>query len=99
VRTWDAITGDAAGPTLTGHDSEVTAVATGRPEDRDIVISGSRDGSVRTWDAATGDPLGPTIAEHHGPVIVVATGRAGDRDVIISGDSEGTVRVDEYRPR
>jgi WD40 repeat protein len=42
------------------------AVAAGRAGDRDIIISGSDDGTLRVWDVATGQSVailaGPTVA-------------------------------------
>jgi WD40 repeat protein len=43
---------------LTGHDSEVRAVATAVVEGRPVAVTGSRDGTVRVWDLATGRPVG-----------------------------------------
>ena len=68
-------------------------MAIGRAGDRDIIVSGSGDGTVRVWDAVTGDPVGGPLAGHDGWVNAVAIGRAGDRDVIVSGSDDGTVRV------
>ena len=71
----------------------VNAVAVGRAGDRDIIVSGSDDGTVQVWDAVTGDPPGAWLADHDGRVNAVAIGRAGDRDIIVSGSDDGTVRV------
>ena len=76
---------------LIGHDGEVRAVVIGRAGDRDVIVSGSRDGTVRVWDAVTGDPVGEPLAVP-GWVTAVAIGRAGDRDVIISA-TDWKVRV------
>ena len=58
MRVWDAVTGAAGRPAADGHTERVTAVAVGRAGDRDIIVSGSWDGTVRVWDAATGQPVG-----------------------------------------
>ena len=42
VRVWDAVTGQPAGPPLTGHTGAVFAVAVGRAGDRDVIVSGAR---------------------------------------------------------
>ena len=44
----------------------VNAVAIGRAGDRDIIVSGSDDGTVRIWDAVTGNPVGDPLAGHDG---------------------------------
>ena len=68
-------------------------MAIGRAGDRDVIVSGSDDGTVRIWDAVTGDPVGVPLTGHDGPVNAVAIGRAGDRDIIVSGSGDGTVRI------
>ena len=78
---WDAVTGDPVGAPLAGHDGQVNAVAVGRAGDRDVIVSGSDDGTVRVWDAVTGHPVGAPLAGHDGRVNAVAIGRAGDRDI------------------
>ena len=77
MRVWDAVTGQPAGQPLTGHTGEVTAVAVGRAGDRDVIVSGGRDGTVRVWDAVTGQPAGQPLTGHTGGVTAVAVGRAG----------------------
>ena len=89
---WAAWTGQGH-RRLADHDDPVNAVAIGRAGDRDIIVSGSDDGTVRVWDAVTGDPAGAPLAGHDGPVNAVAVGRAGDRDIIVSGSDDGTVQV------
>ena len=65
-------------------------MAIGRAGDRDIIVSGSADGTVRVWDAVTGALAWPAMTSW---VNAVAVGRAGDRDIIVSGSADGTVRV------
>ena len=79
--------------TLTGHTGAVGAVAVGRAGDREVIVSGSDDGTVQVWDAVTGQPAGPPLNSHTGEVNAVAVGRAGDREVIVSGSDDGTVQV------
>ena len=55
---WAAWTGQGH-RRLPGHDDSVNAVAIGRAGDRDVIVSGSDDGTVRVWDAVTGDPAAP----------------------------------------
>lgn len=102
VRIWDAITGepmsasiaDRAGRASTGgRDTEVSALAVGRADSRDIIVSGSQDGTVRIWDPATGAPIGTPLSAHRTRVLAVAIGRSGDRDIIVSGSQDGTVRI------
>ena len=49
-------------------------MAIGRAGDRDVIVSGSTDGTVRVWDAVTGDPVGAPLAGHDG-----CGDRGGDR--------------------
>ena len=75
----------------------VRAVAVGRAGERDIIVSGGRDGTVQVWDAVTGEPAGGPLAGHDGGVRAVAVGRAGDRDIIVSGGDDRAVLLREYR--
>ena len=85
----------AADP-LTGHTGNVKGVAIGRIGDRDVIVSGSTDGTVRVWDQH-GAPVGGPLTYRLNQVLAVAVGRLGDRDVIISGELFGAVRVwDEH---
>jgi hypothetical protein len=43
VRLWDAGTGSAIGKPLTGHTGGVLAVAFGRVNGRDVIVSGGKD--------------------------------------------------------
>ena len=81
-----------SGPGWPAIDGPVNAVAIGRAGDRDIIVSGSDDGTVRVWDAVTGGPVGGPLADVDS-VNAVAIGRAGDRDIIVSDPGDGTVRV------
>jgi hypothetical protein len=42
------------------------AVAIGRVEDRDVIISGSFDDMLQIWDAITGESAGNSFTGHHG---------------------------------
>ncbi|MFJ1961844.1 trypsin-like peptidase domain-containing protein [Streptomyces massasporeus] len=71
---------------LTGHRDWVRCVAVGRVGSRDIIASGSEDGTVRIWDAATGEPIGKLI--HKAGVWGVAVGCAGDSGIIVSRSAD-----------
>ncbi|MET8629499.1 WD40 repeat domain-containing protein [Kitasatospora sp. NPDC004669] len=47
--------------TLTGHQGQVTAVATAVVTGRVLAVTGSRDGTVRIWDLATGREACPPM--------------------------------------
>jgi hypothetical protein len=79
--------------TLTGHTGGVHAVAVGRIDGRDVIVSGSNDRSVRVWDAVTGAPIGEPLTGHTNWVTAVALGRVDGRDVIVSGSNDRSVRV------
>ncbi len=101
VWVWNAAIGAPAGTLRLGragripNSDDVYGIAVGRAGKRDVIITGSLDGTVRVWNAATGYQVGAPLAGHHGTALAVAVGRAGDRDVIISGDTYGTVMVQE----
>lgn len=67
-------------------------MAVGRLGDRDVVVTGSGDGTVRIWDA-TETPFGNPLSSHDGLVLAVAVGRLGDRDVVISADADRTLQI------
>ncbi len=77
---------------LSSHTDKFSVVTLGRLGDRDVIVSGSYDGTVRIWDA-TGRPVVDPLTGHSSSVSSVAVGRLGDRDVIVSGSGDGTVRV------
>jgi len=60
-------------------------------DNRQVIVSGSFDGTVRIWDAITGDPAGALA--HDVAVTSVAIGRVGENDVIVTGTEDGTVRT------
>jgi WD40 repeat protein len=70
----------------------VNAVAVGRLDGRDVIVSGSNDGTVRIWDGA-GAPVGDPLTGHTSWVNAVAVGRLDGRDVIVSGSYDETVRI------
>ncbi|MDH6129625.1 WD40 repeat domain-containing protein [Kitasatospora sp. GP82] len=47
--------------TLTGHQGQVTAVATAVVTGRALAVTGGRDGTVRIWDLATGREACPPV--------------------------------------
>ena len=75
---------------LTGHDSPVTAVATGTlPDGTPVIVSGGHDNTVRVWRTADGTPVGEPLTGHRGPVYAVATGTLPDgTPVIVSGGGD-----------
>ncbi|MFI5843904.1 hypothetical protein ACIA8K_29820 [Catenuloplanes sp. NPDC051500] len=88
VRIWDS-----AGSSISKSiASPVYAVAVGRLEGSDIIVSGGGDGKVRVWDA-DGNLVATPLVGHTGPVASVTVGRLGDRDIIASGSSDRTVRL------
>ncbi|MET9914779.1 hypothetical protein ABZZ74_50320 [Streptomyces sp. NPDC006476] len=91
LRIWDARTGNAVAGPLAGHTLGVRAVACGRVNGQDVIVSGGEDGTVRVWDTATARPVGEPLAGPAGGT--VALGRVDGRDVIVSGGAEGTVGV------
>jgi WD40 repeat protein len=49
VRVWDLTTGRAVGEPWRVHRGGVRALAVGELEDRPVVVSGGKDGTVRVW--------------------------------------------------
>jgi WD40 repeat protein len=79
--------------TLTGHQSEVFAVAWS--PDGAILASGARDRTIRLWHMPGGDPVA-TISDHRGAVHDVAfapIGIAFAESVLASASADQTVRL------
>jgi WD40 repeat protein len=74
LRVWDLEAGAPIGDPLTGHHSEITAVAVGER----IAVSASIDG-LRVWDLAAGAPIGDPLTGHEQGVVpwVPAAGTIG----------------------
>ena len=79
--------------TLTSHTGRVAAVAVGRVGDREVIVSGGKDGTVQVWDAASGQPVGLPLTGPADRVAAVAVGQGEDREVMIAGGKDGTVQV------
>jgi len=100
LQIWDAA-GNPIGDPLTGHTGDwnrrtgrndvVTALAIGRLDGRDVIVSGSDDGTLRIWDAA-GKTVRDPLTGHTSGVNAVAVGRLNGRDIIVSGSYDGTLR-------
>jgi WD40 repeat protein len=89
---WAHTLGEAAHQELTGHTGWVNAVAIGRLDGRDVIVSGSQDNSVRVWDG-TGAPVGDPLTGHTETVNAAEIGQLDGRDVIVSGSWDQTVRI------
>jgi WD40 repeat protein len=93
---WDATTYTPLGKLLADHG--VASIAIGRAGDRDIIVTGSEDGTVQIWDAVTGVPVGKPLAGHGSTVTSIAIGRAGSKSIIVTGSADKSMIVREHRP-
>jgi WD40 repeat protein len=75
------------------HGAEVTALALAQVENRHVIISGSKDGTVRVWDLAEGRLLYEPLTGHDREVSAVAVTEVNARPVLVSGGKDGTLRV------
>jgi WD40 repeat protein len=80
------------GEPLQGHTDAVYAVDVGMLRGEEVVVSGSRDGTVRIW-GADGSARGEPLEGHTGAVNAVARGVLGGEEVVVSGGDDGIVRL------
>jgi hypothetical protein len=76
----------------------VGSAAVGRAGYRDIIVTGSEDGTVQIWNAVTGAPVGKPLAGHGSTVTSIAIGRAGSKSIIVTGSADKPMIVREHRP-
>lgn len=76
---------------LRGHTGSVPAVAWGALDDKAVLASGGRDGTVRLWDPAAGAQL--QVLEAQSPVHAVVWCGVDDRVVLASAGDDRTVRL------
>ncbi|GLW62540.1 hypothetical protein Arub01_07840 [Actinomadura rubrobrunea] len=86
ARLWDTATGEQIGPSLTGHDGDVTDVAFA-PDGGTLATAGA-DGTVRLWDPKTGRQVGAAVKNPSGswPFYGVAFSPDGSRLATAGGD-------------
>jgi len=75
--------------TLTGHENEINSVS--YSPDGQLLVSGSKDGTVRIWNTRTGEETMSPLRSGDGNVLSVAFAPNGFR--IASGTSSGVVHV------
>ncbi|MGY1501307.1 caspase family protein [Streptomyces sp. QTS52] len=85
VQVWDLATGEPVGQPLTGHTSQVNAVACSALDGRPIAVTGSADHSVRVWDLATGEPVGQPLTGRTNWVNAVACTVLDGRPIAVTG--------------
>jgi WD40 repeat protein len=104
AQLWDAVSGQPFGEPMWDTPYELMrflmmkvdyaqAVAMGRVDDIDMVVTGHRDGALRRWDAMTGGRIGRPMTGHEEEVNSIVLARIGGRDLIVSGSTDHTVRL------
>nr|WP_055501252.1 WD40 repeat domain-containing protein [Nonomuraea pusilla] len=96
VRLWDPGTGVPL-RRLSGRDGGVAALAAGRVEGREVLVSAGYGREVRVWDPLTGELLLALPDAHPGPVYALAVGSSGGRPLIASGGLDGAVLLWDAR--
>ena len=89
---WNADTGAAIGPPVSGAYGQILSVAFSPSGDR--IATGGMDKTLRLWDAHTGTPIGDPLRFQE-PVREVAFTRDGGRIVGVTGglDSDQTMQI------
>jgi WD40 repeat protein len=90
VRLWDASSGAALGPPLSGHRGAVNALAF--IPGTTLLASASEDRTIWLWDANTGAVSGqPVITGHSNTITAMSVSPDGTR--IATASIDGTVRI------
>ncbi|MGH3934055.1 MAG: hypothetical protein ACRDS1_03575 [Pseudonocardiaceae bacterium] len=79
--------------TLTGHTSDVLAVACTQLDGRPVAVTGSWDATVRIWDLTTGTPIGDPLTGHTSGVDAVACTQLDGRPIAVTSGVDSTGRV------
>jgi WD40 repeat protein len=92
---YESSAGAPAAAPSTGHHGPVNAIAVTRQADqKELFVSGSRDGTLRLWDPLTGAPVGAPVADDLSELIAVAAVPAdGGRNLIATSGADGIVQV------
>lgn len=92
VRSWNAITGEAAGKTIAISyvDWANTFSAVGVSWDGQIIVTGSQNGDVQLWDTKSGEKLSELPTLHNDKVESAAISRDGC--VVVAGSEDGTIQ-------
>jgi WD40 repeat protein len=75
VQVWDLTTGTLRA-VLTGHEDEISEVATTILDNAPVIVTASRDKTVRIWDLITHDLL--TTLHFPAPLTALCTEPAGE---------------------
>jgi len=112
VALWDAANGDPVRVFQShssrrfgihsAHRGSVRSVVLGHVGERDVLVSGSDDGTVRLWDAVSGEvikvfrrfpALRLAVRPRIGSVRSVALGHTRERTIVVAGGADGVVRL------
>ncbi|MGW1542663.1 hypothetical protein ACWCPM_20915 [Streptomyces sp. NPDC002309] len=91
VRVWDVTTG-ALTRVLTGHTSDVSAMAVTDVDGRPHAVTGARDGEVRVWDL-TSSPRPDELTVETSVAAVVAVGLLDGRRHALAAGGHGSIRL------
>ena len=71
----------------------ITALALGRADTRDVIVTAGTDHALHLWDAVTAEALASPLEGHTDRIRAIAIGRAGARDIVASAGADRTVRI------
>jgi len=93
VRILSAVSGQSAAELLKRHEGFAPLSAVVSP-DGNIIVSGSRDGSIHIWDVQTGEQCRPRLLGHSKMVFCVTM--SSDGRLLASASEDQTVRLWDF---
>jgi WD40 repeat protein len=99
ARIWDLRTHEAVGDPLGDHQLGAKAVALGRLDDQEIIVTGDGGGHIRAWDLLTREVIRLDIPPHSDAIARLHIRKLVGASVLVAADTNGRIRVWNLRTR